>query len=157
MCGPLTPKVSLRYMASQREARVFSSAPRQPLLLTGPRGPHIRLHLLEGRYAAGNHGVDIDEVPAEAGLDRSLPRTGGEPLDGLRELRPELLAEVVRRTVAVVVLEHEGIGERRGELRILGLSGELRQCLRCVVVCARPAAIRRKVEMAEAEPAGLRE
>ena len=26
MCGPLTPKVSLRYIASQSEARVFSSA-----------------------------------------------------------------------------------------------------------------------------------
>ena len=26
MCGPLTPKVSLRYMASKSEARVFSSA-----------------------------------------------------------------------------------------------------------------------------------
>jgi hypothetical protein len=26
ICGPLVPKVSLRYMASQREARVFSSA-----------------------------------------------------------------------------------------------------------------------------------
>ena len=26
MCGPLTPKVSLRYIASHSEARVFSSA-----------------------------------------------------------------------------------------------------------------------------------
>ena len=26
MCGPLTPKVSLRYIASKIEARVFSSA-----------------------------------------------------------------------------------------------------------------------------------
>ena len=52
--------------------------PGKRLLLGEPCGLHVGLDFLEGRYAAGNHGVDEYEMPAETGLDRPLPRARAE-------------------------------------------------------------------------------
>ena len=89
--------------ASSR-ARSFCSASHAVL--------HVGLDLFERRHAAGDDGVDEHEVPAVAGLDRPLPGARRELRDRQRELRPELLRELLRRAVAVVVLEHERVGER---------------------------------------------
>src|SRR5512144_431257 len=96
-------------------------------------------------------------MPAKARLDRPLPRSRRELCNRLRELRPKLFAEVIWRAVAVEILEHERVGERGGELGILGLAGESRQRCRRIVARMIAAAVWRKVQMAETYPAGLRE
>ena len=131
--------------------------PGQGLLLSQPGCLHVLLDLLECRHAPGNYGIDKDEVPAEAGFYRPLPGTGREFLDGLRELRPEFLAEELRRPVAIVVLEHEGVGEGFGELRILWLAGELLQGSFSVGAGTLAASVRRKIKMPEAYAVGLGE
>ena len=82
---------------------------------------------------------------------------GGKLRDGKREARPELLAEKFRSAVAVILLEHERIGERRRKLRVLGLPGELRERAFGVLAGAGPAAVGRKVQVTEADPRRLLE
>ena len=54
MCGPLTPKISLRYIASQIEAQVFSSA-----------------HAPAGVFQTHTHGA-ADEDAGGAPLDAAV-------------------------------------------------------------------------------------
>src|SRR5262249_6422951 len=95
------------------------------LLIGEPRNLHVGVDLLERGDAAGHDGVDKHEMPAEAGFDGTLPRAGWHLRDGKRELRPEFLGQVLRSALAVVVLEHEAIRERWGELRGLRLTRQL--------------------------------
>ena len=131
--------------------------PGQRLLLAEPCGPDIGFDLLEGRDAAGDHGVHEHQVPAEAGLDRPLPGSRCEPGDGQRKLRPHFLAEKFRRAVAVVLLEHERVGERVRALRVDRLTGELRQRLLCIGSRAGAAPVGREVQVPEAQARRLRE
>jgi hypothetical protein len=96
-------------------------------------------------------------VPAEAGLDRPLPGSWRESGDGQRELRPHFLAEKLRRAVAVILLEHERVGERARDFRVDRLAGELRQRLLRIVSRAGAAPVGREVQMPEGEPGRLRE
>src|SRR6267154_1042436 len=96
-------------------------------------------------------------MPPKAGLDRPLPRTDRDFPNRQGELRAEFLAEKVRPAIAVILLEHERIGERSGEFRILRLAGKLRQRLYRVVTRVRRAAIGGEVEMPEADTCGHRE
>ena len=131
--------------------------PRLRLLLGEPGSLHVGLDFLERGHAAGDQRVDEHEMPTEPGLDRSLPRPRRQLCDGKREIGTELLPQELRCAVAVVLLEHERIGEGRGEVRILGLPGELRQCGRRIVMRARPTAIGREIEMAETDARRQRE
>src|SRR5206468_8152278 len=96
-------------------------------------------------------------MPPKAGLDRALPRTYREFRNRQGELRAEFLAEKVRPAIAVILLEHERVGERSGELRILRLAGKLRQRLHRVVTRVRRAAIGGEVKMPEADMGWHRE
>jgi hypothetical protein len=118
--------------------RLVGLAPGLLLLIAQPRGLHILLDFFERGNAAGNDRIDEDQVPAVTGLDRPLPRAGFELRDCQGEWRPELLAQLFGRAVAVIVLEHERIGEGSRQLGILGLTGNPGQRL-CGVI-ARPFA-----------------
>src|SRR5262245_22884154 len=96
-------------------------------------------------------------MPTVARFDRSLPRTGGKLGDCKREFRPELLGQTLRPALTVVVLEHETIGERRGEPRGLGLTSQLRKRMRRIVACPGTPPVRREIQVAEAEAGRLRE
>src|SRR5215471_10303106 len=96
-------------------------------------------------------------MPAEAGLNRSLPRAGWNCLNGLSELGPEFLAEIVRSAIAVIFLEHERVSRRLGRLRVLGLASQLCEHFRSIVARAQAAFVGRKVEMPEADAFGQRE
>ena len=140
-----------------RAHRLVGLAPGLRLLIGQPCRLHVRLHLLERRHAAGNERVDEDQVPAEARLDRALPRPGLQPDDGLREPRPEVLRQLLGRAVTVVLLQHGGIAETAGTLGVDGLAGERRQCRGRVVARAHAATVGREVELAEGHPARKRE
>ena len=84
-----------RVLRAHRLVRVLA---RPLLLLAEPRRLHVGLDLLERGHAPGNDGVDEDQVPAVAGLDRPLPRARRELLDRHRERRPELLRQLARRS-----------------------------------------------------------
>src|SRR5438128_7764099 len=124
--------------------------PGQRLLLTEPYRLLVRLDFLEVGHVTGNRALYKYQMPPKAGLDRPLPRTDREFRNRQGELRAEFLAEKVRPAIAVILLEHERIGERSGELRILRLAGKLRQGLHRVVTRVRRAAIGGEVEMPEA-------
>src|SRR5664280_2035218 len=118
------------------------------LLLGEPSGFHIRFHLLESRDSSGNDGVDKNQVPTIARFDRPLPRSGFELLEGHDELGTEFLGQRVGSAVAVIVLEHELVGERGGELGVFGLAGDLSQGLSSVVLSVLSTVVRRKIKMA---------
>src|SRR5262249_49194319 len=93
----------------------------------------------------------------EAGFDGPLPRARRHLRNGKREFRPELLGEILRPALAVVVLEHEAIRERRCEFSGLRLTCQLLK--RSGRIVSRPSTppIRRKIKVAEAEARRLRE
>jgi len=72
-------------------------------------------------------------------------------------LGTEFLGQCLGSAVAVVVLEHELVGERGGELRVFGLTGDLGQRLGGVVLRVLSALVPGKVKMAEAVATGQSE
>src|SRR5262245_49027489 len=81
-------------------------------LVFSPSRLDVRLHFLECRDARGRDRIDPHQMPAVAGLDRSGPRPGRRLEERVGERGAECLGHVVERPIGVVVLEHEGIGER---------------------------------------------
>ena len=123
--------------------------PCRRLLLREPRRLHVAFDLLEGRNAARDERVDEHEMPAESRFDGALPRSCRQLHHGKREHRAELLAEVFRRAIAVILLEHERIAERRRELGVLRLTRELGKGVDGIVLRARAALVGCEVKVAE--------
>src|SRR5262249_58811762 len=89
-------------------------------------------------------------MPAEAGLNRSLPRAGGYLLKSNRKLRPEFFRNRAGCAIAVVILKHEPVCDRRDLRRVFRLSGDFRQRLGGIIVSILTTFIRRKINMPEA-------
>src|SRR5439155_21845513 len=64
--------------------------------------------------------IHPDQMPAVARLDRPAPRTGGELKQRCGEGFAKSAGDLLDRPIAVVVLEHEGIGERRSGRGVRG-------------------------------------
>src|SRR6202040_3790920 len=101
--------------------------------------------------AAENDRINEHQIPSIARFDRPLPRARLKPLDRNRKLRSELFDQLLGWAISVVILEHERIAKRSGDLRVLGLIGDFGQRLQRVFMRALTAAVGRKVEMPEAE------
>src|SRR5438034_10353034 len=89
-------------------------------------------------------------MPAEAGLDRSLPRARVYLFKSHCKLRPQFFGNRARRAIAVVILEHEPVCGRRNQRRIFRLPSDSCQRLRGIIVSIRAALIGRKIKMPEA-------
>src|SRR5262249_23936760 len=104
------------------------------LLLIERRRFHVGLDFLVRGHPARLDVVDESEMPAVIRLYGSLPGTGLELEQSLRERRAELLGNLFGRSFGVVVLEHEGVGDTSSFGSVGRLTGNL------VTRCACPLA-----------------
>ena len=93
-------------------------------MLRQPGGFHLGRRLGKGGLAPGHKGIHEYQVPTETGFDRPLPAASYGAKYRLREDGTKLLGYLLWRAVGVIVLQHEGITEARGQFRVHRLIGE---------------------------------